>query len=218
MIQSHFLSILGPSGSGKTTFTANLGLAFTRLGYDTLIIDNNSFPALGFHFNLPFPNKTIQKTKKNKQSIETAMYRHPSGLKLLLNNPLEPYEKIHFDMLDGLAQIILIDGQKFKNNIVLLNYNMPSLMNGIKEMINANTIGIVLNKLNSVNISEENMIALANKENLLSINFEETQKTALKQGIPLFEMYPDNKFSMDILKLASGLIGKEYQIHLEQHD
>ena len=216
MKQSSFLSVTGPSGTGKTLFTANLGLAFAKLGYDVLIVDNNHFPALGFHFNIPFPERTIQKSLK-QGSLEKALYKHPSGLKFLLSSPLEKYEKINFDLLEGLAQIIIIDGQKFKNNITLLNPNMPSVMNAVKDYIDINTIGIVLNKINSINMTEESVSVLANRENLLTINFETAQKEALKQGVPLFEMDQESSFSTELLKLASRLLGKEYEILLEHN-
>lgn len=214
MTQSSYLSIIGPNGSGKTTFAANLGLAFARLGYDVLIVDNNLFPALGFHFNIPFPNRTIQNSLK-ENNIEKMLYKHPSGLKLLLSSPLGKYEKINFDLLEGLAQIIIIDGKKFKNNIVLVNPNMPSIMNAIKNKIDANTVGIVLNKINSINMTDESVAVLANRDNLLTVDFENAQKDALKQGVPLFEMDPESIFSTKLLKMASKLIGQEYEMLLE---
>jgi len=84
MVQSSYLSILGPNGAGKTMLTANLGLALIRLGYDVLIVDNNPFPALGYHFGIPLPERTITKAIQNKQLLKEVLYRHPSGLKLLL--------------------------------------------------------------------------------------------------------------------------------------
>ena len=217
MKQSSFLSIVGPNGSGKTMFSANLGLAFTRLGYDVLIVDNNQFPALGFHFNMPFPTRTIQKTLKENKPLKEALYKHPSGLKLILSSPLEKPETINFDLLEGLAQIIIIDGQKFKHNIVLLNPNMPSVMDAVKNHIDINTAGIVLNKINSINMTEESVIVLANRENLMTIESEKSQKDALKEGMPLFDLDSDTKISADFLKLASKLVGKEYEILIEHH-
>ena len=213
MTNSTFLSVIGSNGSGKTTFSANLALALSKIGYDVLLVDNNLFPALGFHFNIPFPERTIRKSEGIK--LENAIYKHPTGLKLLLSSPLENFKHFKFDSLDGLAQIIIIDGKKFKNNIVVLNPNMPSIMSSVKNIIDQNTIGVVVNKINSLNLTNESISVLVNKEIFFTIDKENKQDEALKKGIPLFLLEPNNKFSINLIKLASHLVGKEYEIELK---
>jgi septum site-determining protein MinD len=209
MIDSTYLSITGTNGAGKTTISANLGLAFTRLGYDTLLVDGNDFPTLGLHFNIPFPSKKI--TSKNNSNIKEIFYYHPSGLKLLLRNPLEKTKEIDFSILNKKAQIIIIDGKKFKKNIAILNNNMPSIIQGAKEIIDKETIGIIINKINSVTITDKSSEIITKKKILSSIEKNKNQKNALKKGIPLLELYPDSDLSKSILKLAAYLIGKEYK-------
>ncbi len=217
MVKSSYLSLIGPSGTGKTMLTANLGLAFVRLGYDVLIVDNNPFPAMGYHFGIPLPERTIKKTIANKQSLKEALYKHPSGLKLLLNSPLENYLPFDYNLLEGMAQIILIDGQKFKNNVVCVNPNMPSVMNAVKNIIDFNTVGIIINHKDSTYLCAESLSVLANREVLFKIDFEKKQKEALKQGVPLFELEPEHQFSINLLQFASKLLGKEYEILVEHN-
>lgn len=218
MIKTNFLSILGTNGSGKTTITANLGLALNRLGFDVLIVDDNDFPALCHHFNIIFPEKTINDFEEGKISLEEALYFHPSGLKLLFSDPSRKRKQLDYAKLENLAQIVLIDGQKFKNNIVVVNRNLPSVLNSIQNLIDKNTIGIMTNDINSHTIDEESIKVLTNRPLLLSIKKQKDQNSALKKGIPLFEINPDSELSKNLLTTAAILIGKKYEVVLEHNE
>jgi len=73
----------GKGGVGKTTLTANLGVALTKLGFRTCIIDANfTAPDLATHFGI-YPETTLWDVLKGKRSVEEALYEHACGLHII---------------------------------------------------------------------------------------------------------------------------------------
>ena len=74
----------GKGGVGRSTLTANLGLAITKMGKTTVILDASlTIPNLGSMFKLEKVPYTLNDVLAGEIPLGDAIYRGPSGLKII---------------------------------------------------------------------------------------------------------------------------------------
>ena len=80
-----FIVVLsGKGGVGKTTSAINLGLAMANLGQKVIVMDGNlSSPNLSIHLGSTYYPVTIHDVMQDKSHIRNAIYKHPTGLKII---------------------------------------------------------------------------------------------------------------------------------------
>ena len=74
-------------GVGKTTILLNLGTALTLFGKNTLVLDANlETPALSLHLGVAHISPTISEVLTNETPLSEAIFRHQSGLNVIVAN------------------------------------------------------------------------------------------------------------------------------------
>ena len=139
--------ISGKGGVGKTTTVSNLGAALVSKGKEVIVIDGNvTTPNLSLHLGIPFYPLTLHDVLKKKIPITSAIYEHPSGLKIIPASlsvdamkgvSMEKMENALWSLL-GSADIILVDSAAG-----LGREAMSSKINEIRSMLNSPILSVV---------------------------------------------------------------------------
>ena len=101
----------GKGGVGKTTITANLGVALSTFGEETLVLDADVAMAnLELILGMEGKSITLHDVLSGDASIEDAIYEGPGGLKVVpAGISLEGLRKIKLDRLEEALETILQD-------------------------------------------------------------------------------------------------------------
>lgn len=115
-----FIAILsGKGGVGKTTSAINIGLAMTKLGVETIVMDGNlSSPNLSVHLGNTYFPVTIHDVIQGTHDIDRAIYNHHSDLKIIpADVAVEAMKHVDFEKLQDklhdlhmLTKYVIIDG------------------------------------------------------------------------------------------------------------
>lgn len=226
----------GKGGAGKTTSAINLGLAITKLGFDVVVMDGNlSSPNLSLHLGSAYYPITIHDVMQDIHPIESAIYKHPCGLKIIpadisINSmKLVNFEKLHHHSqnLHMLTDYVIIDGSPGLGRestqlinltdevLVVTNQDMPSVMDA-KRLIefvihhNKSISGLVLtkhvNKKYKLNAQEiEGFLGLPI---ISKIPLDKKFDKTLHNKVPFMHEYPNRKASKAYFDLARKLTGK----------
>ena len=101
----------GKGGVGKTTITANLGVALSTFGEETLVLDADVAMAnLELILGMEGKSVTLHDVLSGDASIEDAIYEGPGGLKVVpAGISLDGLRKIKLDRLEDALETILQD-------------------------------------------------------------------------------------------------------------
>jgi len=116
---SRIIAVLsGKGGVGKTTLVSNLGAALVKKGKNVTIIDGNvTTPNLSLHLGIPFYRVTLHDVLQKDFPIESAVYNHSTGLKIVpASLAAESIKNVNLDKLEGAllnllgnTEIMLVD-------------------------------------------------------------------------------------------------------------
>ncbi len=110
---TRFISIISlGSGTGKTTIALNLGLALHQLNQKVLVFDADfSKPNMLTHLDIGYLPVTLDEVFSADRHVFDAIYRHPSGLKIIPSLSLHDYAKVYDHLQDLLVDYdyVIID-------------------------------------------------------------------------------------------------------------
>ena len=235
----------GKGGVGKTTLSANLGAALNDMGKKVLVVDTNiTTPNLGFHLGVPLYPKTIHDVLKGEAYPEEATYIHPTGLNIMpagisitdmkscdgtgLDNMIldlvGEHDVILLDGAAGLGKEGLSSIKAADEMIIVTNPQLASVTDALKavkmgEEMGTHIIGVVLNRKTGKpsDLTIEEVEALLGHPVISNIHENDEVQDALASKTPVVHYSPDSKASHEIKRLASSLIGQEYNVPEENN-
>lgn len=227
--------VSGKGGVGKTTFVANVGLSLIELEKDVVVVDvdlstSNLGLQLGFY---QFP-MGLQDVLEGDIPITSAIYTHPSGLKVIpasislnyLNKVPTPYRLK--SLLNDLRGLILIDSPpglrddsmlvlKASDDIlVITNPEIPAVTDALKVIkvsreMGKEPMGIVLNRMKEKYELKPNEIeSMCDLPVIGMIPEDRHVKRSLFEKTPVVKHKPYSPASLAFRKIAANLIGQEY--------
>ncbi|MEM3399779.1 MAG: cell division ATPase MinD [Candidatus Micrarchaeia archaeon] len=228
----------GKGGVGKSNFVANLGLALSDFGVNTIVVDANLTNGdLGCILGPPFPEKTLHDVLSQEATISEAIFEHPVGVKVIpssmsvdavsLVNPREISNLTY--VLDDIADLVLVDAPgtlgentieslKIADKIVLITTpELTSYSNTLKtkklaEKHGLDVLGIVINKVRG---NSERIIADAENwlesKALCALPYDESVIDSVESGRPAVRHKPYSRYSIAVRKFAAELANVEYE-------
>jgi len=214
----------GNAGQGKTTIAKNIAFALRNFGYDVLLVDADlKTPKMGHHVGMPLVARTIQDVLLGFLPLTSAIYRKPSGLKLLLSSLTEvktPHPSTLLQEIKRLADIIIIDTpthdvEWYKTGcetIFVTQPDFPSILDVKKMFKGANVNGIIVNRArhNDSELSPGNVQQFISQKILGIVPEEPSMWDALKHGHSIVEFHPELNTSCILKQIAAKLMNLEY--------
>jgi septum site-determining protein MinD len=237
---ARIISILsGKGGVGKTTLVSNLGTALVKMGKKVTILDANvTTPNLSLHLGIPLYPVTLHDVLRNDAPIESAIYDHLTGLKIVpaslstealrgvdmdkmqeaLSHLLNNNDIIIVDAAAGLGKEAMAALNVADDLIVVTNPELPAVTDALKTIRIAqrngtNVLGVVVNRVKGLShempMSEiRNMLEVP----IISIIPEDIHiPKSISKKIPVVHHKPRSKSSVQFQKLASRITGEPYR-------
>ena len=161
-------------GTGKTTTVTNLALALMKKKQNVIILDANvTTPNLSLHLGIPFYPMTLHDVLKKKITIDEAVYKHRSGIKVVpASLSVDAMKGVRFERFEsavwnllGQADFIILDaaaglGREARaaidvadEIIIVTNPELPAVTDALKtvkvaEELGTSVLGVVVNKVN----------------------------------------------------------------------
>ena len=234
---ARIISVLsGKGGVGKTTLVSNLGAALIKKGKRVMILDANvTTPNLSLHLGIPFYPVTLHDVLEGKHPIDSAVYHHPSGLKIIpaslnvesvKNVNLEKFENILLSLL-GRTDIILIDSAPglckealvamniSDELIVVTNPELPALTDALRtikiaEEEGVKILGAVVNRVkgHKHEISLEEIKSMLNVPIIEVVPEDINVPKSIAKMKPVVHHKPNSKSSKRFHRIASKILGE----------
>lgn len=231
--------VSGKGGVGKTSLAVNLGIALKQQGAEVTIVDADfSASNLGVYLGRYDHPVKIQKVLHGEAEIESAIFRHPTGVKAITSsneiNQVEPDTSTLKDILDKAAEssdYVLVDCPPGLDSTVenimmacdeLMIITMPTQTAGVnaaqiiekaKEQRKP-ILGTVLNKVEGdpeMELVEREVEMMTESHIMGQIPYDQVMKESLFENEPAILYDPIAEASIEIKKLAASLEGREYE-------
>jgi len=223
-------------GVGKTSSVVALGSAIADLGKRVLLVDANfSAPNLGYHLNIIDPEKTLHDVMAGVAHVADAIYDFNEQFHVLpasmFNrskiNPLKLRDKLSY--WKKKYDYIIIDSSPALNDetlaamfaadeiVVVTTPDIPTLSTTLKAIKLARQrdtpiIGLILNKVHNKNfeLSLDEIESASEVPVMAVVPYDINVLKALSKFIPSVDHKPKSEVSEEYKRLASSLIGEEY--------
>lgn len=231
--------VSGKGGVGKTSMAVNLGIALKQQGAEVTIVDADfSASNLGVYLGRYDHPVKIQKVLHGEADVESAIFRHPTGVKAITSsneiNQVEPDTSQLKEILDKAAEesdYVLVDCPPGLDSTVenimmacdeLMIITMPTQTAGVnaaqiiekaKEQRKP-ILGTILNKVEGDPEKElvEREVEMMTESHVMGkIPYDHTMKESLFENEPAILYEPLAEASIEIKKLAASLEGLEYE-------
>lgn len=229
----------GKGGVGKTTITANLGVALSIYGEETLVLDADVAMAnLELILGMEGKSVTLHDVLSGDSDIVDAIYEGPGGVKVIpAGISLEGLRKVKLNRLEDVlseimedVDILLIDAPaglekdalsaiaSAQELILVTTPEVPSISDSLKTKIIANKlsvdiIGVVINR----ELHDKTFLSISEIETILEVPViavipdDPEVSRAAAFGEPVVIRNPKSPTSNAIMQLGADLIGHEYQ-------
>lgn len=231
--------VSGKGGVGKTTLVSNLGAALIKKGKNVIIIDGNvTTPNLSLHLGIPFYPVTLHDVLNKKIPIESAIYYHESGLKIIPASlsadaikdiKIERLQSVLLNLL-GKAEVIIIDSAAGLGKealaaitvadelIVVTNPEIPAVTDALKTIKTAETngtkvLGVVVNRIKGL----KHELPLSEIKSMLEVPIiaaipEDIHvPRSIAKRTPVVHHRPNSKASLEFQRLASRIVGEPWK-------
>ncbi|MFH1105914.1 MAG: cell division ATPase MinD [Candidatus Aenigmatarchaeota archaeon] len=228
--------VSGKGGVGKTTIVMNLGAELaSKFKKDVLLVDCNITTShLSMSLGMHFVPVTLNQVLKGDAHIESAIYTHPTGMKIIpASLGVKDAEGIdtanvkkHIKQLLGKVDIILLDaapglGKESQLTLSLSDEILfvttpyvPAVMDIIrtKEMIKGEKtrLGVVLNMVTNERheLSKKEIEQLTEMPVIASIPYDKNVLKSLAAKQPVTTFNPNAKASREFTQLAAEITGE----------
>jgi MinD-like ATPase involved in chromosome partitioning or flagellar assembly len=231
--------VSGKGGVGKTSLAVNLCIGLKQQGAEVTVVDADfSASNLGVYLGRYDHPVKIQKVLHGEADVESAIFRHPTGVKAITSsneiNQVEPDTSELKDILNGAAEdsdYVLVDCPPGLDSTVenimmacdeLMIITMPTQTAGVnaaqiiekaKEQRKP-ILGTILNKVEGDPEKElvEREVEMMTESHVMGkIPYDHIMKESLFENEPAILYEPLAEASIEIKKLAASLEGREYE-------
>jgi len=236
---TRIISVLsGKGGVGKTTLVSNLGTALVKRGKNVIILDGNvTTPNLSLHLGIPLYPVTLHDVLKSKIPIESAIYHHESGLKIIPASlsteaikdvSLEKFQTVLLKLL-GKADIVIVDAAAGLGKealaamsvaddlIVVTNPELPAVTDALRtikiaEENGTKVLGVVVNRVKGL----KHELSLSEIKNMLEIPIiavvpeDVAVQKSIAKRIPVVYHKPKSRASIEFQRLAARIVGEPW--------
>ncbi len=237
-----FAIVSGKGGVGKTTFTGNLGIAFSEMGYSVLLIDADLAMAnLSLLMGLKTPPITIHDVLLGSVPATDAIYDCAKGVKIipaglsisfytradverLVAITKDLQKKFDFILIDSPAGIEknVIAAMSASSQILLITEpTVPSVADAFKakivaQRLNQRVLGVIINKHSGIKgeISEQEIMKMLELPCYGKIPYSDDIRESflLKKIKPLLAHNPSSPAANSFRSIARKLSGKEVDV------
>ncbi len=224
----------GKGGVGKSTIAVNLGVALSKLGVDSIVVDgdvegtsvgslvgaNPSVPSIHdcLSGELDAEDAIIHLNGVNYVigglDIEKLMSVDMSLFKDIIGKLMERFEIVIVDCPPGLGVDSVNVISSCVAMLLVVTPDITSMINALKtvmlaEKVGCTIIGTLVNKSSSeYDIPDAQISNVLGIETIGRLSEDEEVKKALSMGEPLMTYNPESQFSLELVDVASSLIGK----------
>lgn len=230
--------ISGKGGVGKTSLTVNLGVSLREFGNEVAIVDADfSASNLGVYLGRYDHPVKIQHVLQGDATPESAIFRHPTGVKSIVSsneiNYVEPDISNLREVLETAAEnsdYVLVDCPPGLNETVenimmscdeLMIITMPTQTSGVNaaqiiekaKELRRPVLGTVVNKISGdpeIELIDREIEMMTESHILHQIPHDETMRKALFENTPLVHHEPLAKASLEIKELAATIDGAKF--------
>jgi len=231
--------VSGKGGVGKSTVATNLAIALGKFKKNVILIDCNlSTPHLSHYFGIGDYNATINDVLLEKVDISSAFYNYDgvriipasANIKDLVNievGNLKKHveklssKKVDFILLDsapGLGREALSVFNTSNELIFVTNPFVPMINDiirckGVVKGFGEKNMNIAVNMVNygKNELTSKSIEKISGMNVLGEIPFDRSVVNSLVLRMPVIEYRPNSLASIGFMKLASLLVGKEYE-------
>jgi len=232
--------VSGKGGVGKTTVVTNLSTALsTKFQKSTTVIDCNVTAShLSMHFGAYVLPYTLNNVLKNEVSIEQAMYKHNTGVKVLpaslnlsdlvgvdisildekIKNIFTNDDYVFLDTAPGFGKEAVSATKACKEALIVTTPDIPSITDvvrgkGVLEELKIEPLGIIVNKVTGgkFELTSGEIMRLTDLPILARIPYERKILESLAAKTPLIIYDEKSRASIEFFKLASILTGEVYE-------
>jgi len=233
----------GKGGTGKTTIAANLGVALSKMGRETIVLDADiTLANLELILGMEGLPVTLQNVLAGEAEISEAIYNGPAGVKVIpagisleglrkanpdrledvLYTLLDMAEFIILDAPAGLEKSVIVALAASDEVLLVVNPEIASITDALKtkyvaEKLGARTLGIVVNRVTrlSVEIAKKEIETILEGRVLAVIPEDSEVRKAAAFGQPVVLRNPKCSASKAIYELAGKIAGVEVKVEEE---
>jgi septum site-determining protein MinD len=217
---------------------SNLGAALVKRGKNVIILDGNvTTPNLSLHLGIPFYPVTLHDVLKSKIPIESAIYHHESGLKVVPASlsyeavkdvDMERFQAVILKLL-GKADIVIVDSAAGLGKealsainvaddlIVVTNPDLPSVTDALKtikiaEERGTKILGAVVNRIKGLRheMSLNEIKSMLEVPIIAAIPEDLAVPRSIAKRIPVVHHKPNSRASLEFHRLAARIIGEPW--------